>query len=166
MHGLRRTIGILSVGIALLGAGATRASAAAGQPQYFITPTWGAMTSQMGWRHDPFRANTWQHHWGIDIAARMGTPVVASAPGVVRYAGWYAGYGPVIYLEHGNGWATLYGHLSRLVVRPGQTVAQGMLIGAVGSYGHSTGPHLHFEIRYRGVPVNPLAYLGRRSASR
>jgi murein DD-endopeptidase MepM/ murein hydrolase activator NlpD len=165
MHGVRRTIGIVLVGLALLGVGATHASAAA-QRQFFITPTWGTLSSHLGWRRDPFRQNTWRHHWGIDIAARLGTPVVASATGVVRYTGWFGGYGRVVYLEHGQGWATLYAHLSRFYVRPGQTVNQGTVIGAVGTAGRSTGPHLHFEIRYKNVPLNPLAYLGRPSASR
>lgn len=101
----------------------------------------------------------WQHHWGIDLAAPMGTPVLASAAGTVQYAGTYGGYGPVIYLEHAKGWHTLYAHLSAIKVRPGQKVAQGSVIGAVGSYGRSTGPHLHFEIRYQGRPVDPLPYL-------
>jgi murein DD-endopeptidase MepM/ murein hydrolase activator NlpD len=66
-----------------------------------------------------------------------------------------------VYIEHGRGWATLYGHLSRIDVQVGQRVEQARTIGAVGSYGRSTGPHLHFEIRYNGVPVNPLTYIGR-----
>jgi murein DD-endopeptidase MepM/ murein hydrolase activator NlpD len=152
--------------MALLGAGAIHASAAAAPAQYFITPTWGTLSSHLGWRRDPFRQNTWQHHWGIDIAARFGMPVVASATGVVRYAGWFGGYGRVVYLEHGQGWATLYAHLSHFYVRPGQIVKQASVIGAVGTAGRSTGPHLHFEIRYKNVPLDPLAYLGRRSASR
>ncbi len=164
MNGGRQSTTVFVLCCVLIAAVAT--AAAAGTRQFFITPTWGVVASHMGWRHDPFRASTWQHHWGLDIAAAMGTPVVASAGGTVRFAGWFAGYGPVVYLEHGGNWATLYGHLSRLYVRPGQTVTQGMVIGAVGSYGRSTGPHLHFEIRYKGVPVNPLAYLGRAAASR
>ncbi|HLE76824.1 MAG TPA: M23 family metallopeptidase [bacterium] len=156
----RRTIGILLAGFFLVVGVAANISAAA-KPQYFITPTWGTLSSHLGWRQDPFRGNTWQHHWGIDIAARYGTPVLASAAGVARFAATYAGYGPVVYIEHGRGWATLYAHLSRIDVQVGQRVEQARTIGAVGSYGRSTGPHLHFEIRYNGVPVNPLTYIGR-----
>ncbi|MGH2349919.1 MAG: M23 family metallopeptidase [bacterium] len=166
MRTVRRTIGIALIITVVIIAGAAQASAATAPRQYFITPTWGTLSSHLGWRRDPFRQNTWQHHWGIDIAARHGTPVVASATGVVKFAGTYGGYGPVVYLDHGQGWATLYAHLSRIYVRPGQTVKQASVIGAVGSYGRSTGPHLHFEIRYKNAPVNPLAYLGRPVAGR
>lgn len=128
---------------------------------YFITPTWGRLSSPLGWRTDPFRPAIRQHHWGIDIAAPPGTPVVASAAGVVQYAGAYAGYGSTVYISHGAGWATVYAHLSAIHVRPGTQVRQGAVIGAVGSEGRSTGPHLHFELRYRNQPVDPLRYLGR-----
>lgn len=128
---------------------------------YFITPTWGRLSSPLGWRADPLRSGVWQHHWGIDIAAPAGTPVVASAAGTVRYTGWYGGYGSLVYLDHGQGWTTLYSHLGRIDVRGGQHVDQGTIIAAVGSNGRSTGPHLHFEIRHRNRPVDPLRYLGR-----
>lgn len=137
------------------------ASVAANPRAFFISPTWGKLSSPPGWRADPFRRTAWQHHWGIDIAAPAGTPVVASAAGTVRYTGWYAGYGQTVYMEHGAGWATVYGHLSRVDVRPGQRVAQGVVIATVGSNGRSTGPHLHFEIRYQNRPVDPLKYIGR-----
>lgn len=143
----------------ILIAGASFTPAGARQQPYFITPTWGRLSSAPGWRPDPFAQGVWQHHWGIDIAAPFGTPVLASAAGTVQYVGTYGGYGPVIYLVHAGGWATLYAHLSSIYVRPGQQVPQASIIGAVGNYGHSTGPHLHFEIRYHGIPVNPLPYL-------
>ena len=127
----------------------------------FITPTWGRLTSPLGWRADPFRPAVRQHHWGIDIAAGHGTPVVASAAGTVQYAGAYAGYGSTVYIYHGAGWATVYAHLSAIHVQPGLRVRQGAAIGAVGSEGRSTGPHLHFEIRYMDQPVDPLKYLAR-----
>jgi len=127
----------------------------------FITPTWGRLTSPLGWRADPFRPAVRQHHWGIDIAAGHGTPVVASAAGTVQYAGAYAGYGSTVYIYHGAGWATVYAHLSAIHVQPGLRVRQGAAIGAVGSEGRSTGPHLHFEIRYMDQPVDPLKYLSR-----
>lgn len=126
----------------------------------FIAPTWGYLSSQPGWRMHPL-AGRWQIHWGIDIASPAGTPVLASAAGIVRYAGPHGGYGLTVVVDHGRGWVTLYGHLACATVRPNQIVQQAAVIGAVGSTGASTGPHLHFEIRYRGVPVNPLAYLSR-----
>lgn len=135
--------------------------AGAQSPASFVTPTWGILSSPLGWRLDPFRHDVWQHHSGIDIAAPTGMAVLASAPGKVRYVGMYAGYGQTIYVEHKDGWATVYAHLSRTSVRPGQTVPQGAVIGAVGNTGRSTGPHLHFEIRYKETPVNPLNYLNR-----
>ncbi len=143
------------------------ASAAAAVPgsarrqTFFITPTWGVLSSPLGWRHDPFQPTVWDYHWGIDIASAMGTPVVASATGVVRYAASYGGYGGTIVLTHAGDWMTVYGHLDRMLVKPWQTVQQGAVLGAVGSSGHSTGPHLHFEIRHRGIPVDPLQYLDR-----
>ncbi|MDQ7843694.1 MAG: M23 family metallopeptidase [Armatimonadota bacterium] len=136
------------------------AVAASGHP-LFLTPTWGWLSSPQGWRLDPLRRTMWQHHWGIDIAADVGTPVLASAPGVVVFTGWYAGYGRTVYLDHGSGWATLYGHLSGTRVLVGQWVERGEEIGAVGTSGRSTGPHLHFEIRRHNTPLDPLRFLRR-----
>ena len=144
----------------LLLAPATMAVAGYAQPS-FITPTWGWLSSGQGWRIDPLRPTMWQHHWGIDIAADIGTPVLTSAPGMVTFAGWYAGYGQTIYVDHGSGWTTLYAHLSRMDVQVGQVLQRGEAIGAVGSNGRSTGPHLHFEIRLNNRPLDPMKYLGR-----
>lgn len=102
----------------------------------------------------------WYGHRGIDIANAIGIPVAAADGGYVSYAGWSnAGYGYMVMIDHGNGFATLYGHLSQWYVDPGQAVGRGQVIGAMGSTGNSTGPHLHFEVRYGGVPQNPLVYL-------
>ena len=147
--------------LVLLAATLPAARADARPHAYFITPTWGRLTSPLGWRADPFQPAVRKHHWGIDIAAAPGTPVLASAAGTIQYAGAYAGYGSSIYIYHGAGWATVYAHLSAIHVQPGAHVRQGMIIGAVGSEGRSTGPHLHFEIRYMNYPVDPLQYLGR-----
>ena len=144
----------------LLLAPATMAMAGYAQPS-FITPTWGWLSSGQGWRIDPLRPTMWQHHWGIDIAADVGTPILSSAPGTVTFAGWYAGYGQTIYVDHGNGWTTLYAHLSRMDVQVAQVLQRGETIGAVGSNGRSTGPHLHFEIRLNNRPLDPMKYLGR-----
>ncbi|MDQ7849130.1 MAG: M23 family metallopeptidase [Armatimonadota bacterium] len=115
-------------------------------------PARGMITSRYGWR---FR----QHHDGIDLAAAWGTPIHAALPGQVVLAGWYYGYGLTVILDHGGGLRTLYGHASRLLVRPGQGVQQGERIALVGCTGRCTGAHVHFEVRLNGRPVNPLRYL-------
>jgi murein DD-endopeptidase MepM/ murein hydrolase activator NlpD len=96
-------------------------------------------------------------HAGVDLAAPLGSPVTAALPGRVSRAGWSDGYGLLVVVQHGNGLETRYGHLSSIRVAPGQQVAQGQLVGLVGSTGHSTGPHLHYEIRRDGRALNPLA---------
>jgi len=96
-------------------------------------------------------------HAGVDLAAPLGSPVTASLPGRVSKAGWSGGYGLLVVVQHGNGLESRYGHLSSIRVAPGQLVAQGQLVGLVGSTGHSTGPHLHYEIRRDGRALNPLA---------
>jgi murein DD-endopeptidase MepM/ murein hydrolase activator NlpD len=156
---MKRYVRYLAASLLLL-APATMAVAGYAQPP-FITPTWGWLSSGQGWRIDPLRPTMWQHHWGIDIAAGIGTPVLTSAPGMVTFAGWYAGYGQTIYVDHGSGWTTLYAHLNRIDVQVGQVLERGETIGAVGSNGRSTGPHLHFEIRLNNRPVDPMKYLGR-----
>jgi len=99
-------------------------------------------------------------HTGIDLAAPMGTPIYAAKAGQVETAGWSSwGYGLHVIIDHGSGVETLYGHMSRIAVQPGQFVERGQLIGYVGSTGWSTGPHCHFEVRVGGGTRNPLAYL-------
>ncbi len=100
------------------------------------------------------------YHSGIDIANAIGIPIYAADGGYVTYAGWdNTGYGYMVLINHGNGFSTLYAHLSRYFVDIGQAVARGQLIAAMGSTGNSTGPHLHFEVRYGDIPRNPLFYL-------
>src|SRR5215470_10068957 len=94
-------------------------------------------------------------HTGVDICARAGTPVRAPTRGIVAFAGWQNGYGRTIILEHGQGVESLYGHLSKFVVKRGQSVEQGATIGLTGNSGHSSGPHLHYEVRVNERPVNP-----------
>jgi murein DD-endopeptidase MepM/ murein hydrolase activator NlpD len=121
----------------------------------FLWPARGALTSPFGIRvHPIFRIR--RLHTGVDIAAEWGSPVYAAAPGRVIYTGWFGGYGKIVLIDHGGGASTLYGHLSAILVTPGSQVARGALIGRVGSTGYSTGPHLHFEVRLNGRPVNPL----------
>ena len=121
----------------------------------FKTPTRGRLTSRMGFRIDPFTGKI-AYHPGIDIANRIGTPIYAAQLGRVIFTGYRGGYGKTIILAHPKGYVTLYGHLSRILVRRGQIVRQGQLIGKMGSTGRSTGPHLHFEIHQNGKLVNPL----------
>ncbi len=127
-------------------------SAATPSAAGLIWPVQGVITSPFGMRWG-------RMHEGIDIGAPEGTPIYAAAAGAVIYAGWESGYGNLTVIDHGNGLATAYGHQSRLAVSSGETVSRGQLIGNVGSTGHSTGPHLHFEVRVNGVPANPLDYL-------
>ena len=100
-------------------------------------------------------------HNGVDYKAPVGTAVKAAAAGKVIYSGWYGGYGKVVILEHGNGYATLYCHLAAYDVAAGERVKAGREIGHVGSTGMSTGPHLHFELRRDGTPIDPAKFLPR-----
>ena len=98
-------------------------------------------------------------HEGIDLAAPMGTPIVAPASGVVRRAGREGGYGLVLEIDHGNGIVTRFAHASRLIARQGQRVTRGQTVATVGNTGLSTGPHLHYEIHVNGRVVDPLKYV-------
>lgn len=123
-----------------------------------IWPVKGWITSSFGQRMSPFTGRL-QMHEGLDIAARPGTPVKASAEGVVIYSGWKSDFGKLVTIDHGYGYRTRYGHLSKIYVKNGQRVKRGDTVGAVGSTGRSTGPHLHYEVKARGLPVNPKTYL-------
>jgi murein DD-endopeptidase MepM/ murein hydrolase activator NlpD len=127
-------------------------------PGALAWPVTGVITSPFGWRRSPFGGGA-EFHQGLDIGANMGTTVTAAASGTIISAGWYGGYGNYILIDHGGGMSTGYGHLSRIFVSNGQQVQRGQAIGAVGSTGASTGPHLHFEVRISGKPVDPTAYL-------
>ena len=123
-----------------------------------ITPVRGILTSGFGTRRDPISGRRTQHP-AIDIAAPPGREVVASADGIVTRAGRIGGLGNAVYLSHGFGLTTRYGHMSRLAVRPGERVERGQLIGYVGSTGRSTGYHLHYEVHVDGEAMNPVGYL-------
>jgi murein DD-endopeptidase MepM/ murein hydrolase activator NlpD len=142
------------------------AAAAAGQappPEacasgHFIWPAQGPVVSPFGMRWHPILGG-YRMHTGIDIGAPYGAPIIASDDGVVLYTGWYGGYGNTVIVDHGSGLSTLYAHCSSILVTQGQQVARGQAIARVGATGYATGPHLHFEIRVNGVPVNPLSRL-------
>jgi len=125
-----------------------------------IWPVKGVITSYYGSRRHPWGYEDF--HPGIDIAAERDTPIRATANGVVSFCGWEGGYGRLIIIDHGFGYVTLYAHCQKIYVKPGEKVLRGKIIGTVGSSGRTTGPHLHYEIRVKGVPVNPLQYLCKR----
>jgi murein DD-endopeptidase MepM/ murein hydrolase activator NlpD len=121
-------------------------------PSGLAWPVSGPITS-------PFGPRWGRMHEGIDFGVPSGTPIHAAAAGTVIYCGWMEGYGNLTVIDHGGGIGTAYGHQSSISVSCNQQVTQGQVIGAVGSTGHSTGPHLHFEVRVNGTPVDPLGYL-------
>ncbi|HEX7743375.1 MAG TPA: M23 family metallopeptidase [Sphingobium sp.] len=116
------------------------------------------MTSNFGVRSDPFNGGA-RMHKGIDIPGPVGTPIYATADGVVSRAGWASGYGNLVQISHGGGLETRYGHMSRLIVAANSYVHRGQLIGLMGSTGRSTGSHLHYEVRVDGQAVNPMPFV-------
>ncbi len=123
-----------------------------------IWPTRGWISSEFGERLSPF-TNRKEFHKGMDISTSLGTPVHATAAGTVVFAGEGQGAGPTVTIEHHGGISTSYSHLRDFTVAGGQSVSRGDVIGSVGDAGRSTGPHLHYEIRVNGVPVNPMHYI-------
>jgi murein DD-endopeptidase MepM/ murein hydrolase activator NlpD len=121
----------------------------------WVRPSGGPLTSPYGMRWGRL-------HKGIDLGAAYGSPIYAASDGVVTYAGAYGGYGRLVTIRHAGGYTTAYGHMSRMVVRSGQRVSAGQTIAYVGSAGHSTGPHLHFEVRSGGGFINPIPFLRSR----
>lgn len=121
-------------------------------------PTRGRVTSSFGRRRHPITGRI-QGHDGLDIATATGTPIRATADGIVRLSGTQAGYGRLVIIDHGYGFQTVYAHNSRNVVGAGQRVKRGQVIAYVGSTGTSTGPHVHYEVRVSGRPVNPRNYM-------
>jgi len=121
-------------------------------------PVRGTLSSVFGVRNSPFTETPVFHH-GMDIVAQVGAPVLASASGVVVKSGYEALYGNMVVVDHGAGYRSVYGHLSSLSVEEGAFVNRGEELGKVGSTGRSTGPHLHYEVRLNGLPVNPARFL-------
>jgi murein DD-endopeptidase MepM/ murein hydrolase activator NlpD len=134
------------------GASGATAGTGARPSSGLIWPVNGPLTSGFGMRWGRL-------HAGIDIGVGYGTPIQAAAAGTVIHAGWLGGYGNLVVVDHGGGLSTAYAHQQRIYVGVGQAVAQGEALGEVGNTGHSFGPHLHFEVRVNGNPVDPLGYL-------
>jgi murein DD-endopeptidase MepM/ murein hydrolase activator NlpD len=124
-----------------------------------LWPVEGRLMDGFGRRSDPFSGEGTEFHTGIDISAPAGTPVRATADGIVVSSGWSGGYGRLVVIDHGGGTQTYYAHLSHFYVETGQEVRGGELVGAVGATGRVTAPHLHYEVRIGGAPVNPYRYL-------
>jgi len=123
-----------------------------------LWPVNGRLMGPFGQRDDPFSGEG-EFHKGVDISAPAGTPVHATADGVVTFSDWSSGYGRLVIVDHGGGIETYYAHLSRFFAYAGQGVRRGEVLGAVGSTGRVTAPHLHYEVRIGGAPVNPYRYL-------
>jgi murein DD-endopeptidase MepM/ murein hydrolase activator NlpD len=124
-----------------------------------LWPLHGPITSPFGMRLNPFGGGHTEFHPGIDIAVDVGTPVAAAATGRVIIAGWVSGYGNYVAIDHGGGISTGYGHLSQIDVSTGEDVQAGQVVGMSGNTGRSTGPHLIFEVRRNGTPVDPNPFL-------
>ncbi|WP_243031030.1 peptidoglycan DD-metalloendopeptidase family protein [Thermus altitudinis] len=134
-------------------------------PQGLPLRGYKGVTSFFGTRKNPFGPG-YEFHDGLDFAAPYGAPVYATGSGVVAQVGWMGAYGLAVLLDHAEGYQTLYGHLSRLAVHPGQRVERGQVLGYVGSTGRSTGPHLHYSVYRYGTPLDPRPYLDPLWASR
>jgi len=125
-----------------------------------LWPVDGRLLGPFGQRNDPFSGEG-EFHTGVDISAPQGSAVRATADGVVTLSEWSGGYGRLVIVDHGGGIQTYYAHLSRFYVHPGQEIRRGELVGAVGASGRVTAPHLHYEVRLGGAPVNPYRYLAK-----
>lgn len=123
-----------------------------------IRPTTGWVSSSFGYRRSPFTGRK-EFHPALDIANREGTPIVAPADGIVRFTGKKGLLGRLVVIDHGHGMVTRYGHLSEPLVKKGEKVKRGDVVAKMGNTGRSTGPHVHYEIRLNGVPVNPSNYI-------
>lgn len=127
-----------------------------------LMPTDGWLSRGFGYQTDPFSGQR-AFHAGVDIACNKGTEIIAPADGTVEYAGWKEGLGIMVKIDHGYGYATIFGHMSRNIARTGDRVRRGDAVGEVGSTGHSTGPHLHYEVWKDGRAQNPMQYIKSRT---
>ncbi|MBV9498111.1 MAG: M23 family metallopeptidase [Acidobacteriaceae bacterium] len=125
-----------------------------------LWPVIGALSSSFGGRWDPFSGEG-AFHTGVDLQAPRGTPVHVTADGVVENAGWSGSYGKLVVVDHGGGLETYYAHLSQLLVVPGEDLRRGQILGLSGGTGRATGPHVHYEVRMGGTPVNPYKFMSK-----
>lgn len=123
-----------------------------------IWPVYGSINSGFGFRRHPITGSYTAHH-GVDIPGWHGAPIKVTADGIVRYAGWKGTFGFVVLVDHDYGYRTVYAHLAKVMVRPGDRVKKGQVVGQMGTTGLSTGTHLHYEIQRWGIAINPVAYL-------
>jgi len=124
-----------------------------------IWPITGFITSKFGARASPFNGKSKEFHRGLDISNRQGTPIVTTAGGTISFSGWDGSYGKSVEIRHGSGIITKYAHMQKIVVKKGQWVKRGEIIGNVGNTGRSSGPHLHYEVRVNAIPVDPMYYI-------
>jgi murein DD-endopeptidase MepM/ murein hydrolase activator NlpD len=125
-----------------------------------ILPTEGRITSRFGYRKSPFSGRS-ELHKGLDIANRKGTHIMATANGVVIFAGVRGLFGRIVTIDHGHGIITHYAHLNKILKKEGDHVKRGEIIATMGNSGRSTGPHVHYEVRLNGIPVNPVKYISK-----
>jgi murein DD-endopeptidase MepM/ murein hydrolase activator NlpD len=147
--------------MALLSSPSRRFRTMASKPN--LWPVDGRLTDGFGPRQDPFSGEGQEFHKGVDISAPTGTPIRVTADGIVRFAATESGYGRLVVVDHGGGIETWYAHMSKYYVHTGQEVRRGELLGAVGSSGRVTAPHLHYEVHVNGQPTNPYPYLANAS---
>lgn len=147
--------------LTLLSSPARRIRSVASIPN--LWPVDGRLIGSFGPRQDPFSGEGQEIHTGVDISGTIGTPIHVTANGIVRFADMESGYGRLVRVDHGGGIETCYAHLSKFYVHAGQEVRRGDLLGAVGMSGRVTAPHLHYEVRVNGRPVNPYQYLANSS---
>jgi murein DD-endopeptidase MepM/ murein hydrolase activator NlpD len=131
-----------------------------------LWPVDGRLIGSFGFRQDPFSGEDQEFHKGVDISGVVGTPVHVTADGIVEFADMMSGYGRLVMVDHGGGYETWYGHLSKFYVHTGQEVRRGELLGAVGTSGRVTAPHLHYEVHINGRPMNPYQYLAKAGVLR
>jgi len=143
--------------LALLSSTSRRVRAVASIPS--LWPVDGRLTDGFGMRQDPFAGEGQEFHKGVDIGAPTGTPIHVTADGIVRLVGMENGYGRLVVVDHGGGFETWYAHMSKYYVHTGQEVRRGDMLGAVGTSGRVTAPHLHYEVRVNGQPRNPYPYM-------
>lgn len=160
MNGLRSDIIRVGQNLRLSNVKSTETASTIYKMRVFAMPVLNArVTSQFGYRKDPFNPNVKNYHSGLDLSAPVGTPIIAAADGIIEFKGRNGGYGNTVIIRHKGGYKTIYAHCSTITVDEGETVKMGTVIGSVGRTGTATGAHLHFEVMLRGKFINPESAL-------